>query len=280
MKTAVFMAGAAAAFMASACGNGPDGPEGTGRLELDGQTVTWIKDNPGQRLMPVSLFPEASADLLDSLGLNEGIPSTTSVFLLEKDGKKILFDTGTGSEDSRLLPSLSALGVSPESIDYLYITHFHGDHIGGMLKDGHKVFANADVYVSKAEYEAWMALPEDMNTLAVECMAAYRDRLHLFAAGDVLPCDVLTIDAGGHTPGHTVYRSGDLLVAGDIMHGVALQIGHPWICPQYDMDPELATSARKKIMAYAADLDLVMAGMHFPEPAFIFPEREGASSDR
>lgn len=274
MKNTTSLLAGAAAVILSACGTSPAEPEGTKRLELDGQTVTWIKENAGDKLMPVSLFPEASAELLDSLGLQDGIPSTISVFLLEKNGKKILFDTGTGSDDSRLIPSLKALGSAPEDIDYLYITHFHGDHIGGMVKAGQKVFTNAEVYVPKAEYDAWMAMPEDMNALVVECMAAYKDRLHLFAAGDVLPCDVLAIDAAGHTPGHTVYRSGDLLVAGDIMHGVALQIGHPWICPQYDMDPAQAVIAREKIMAYADSAHLVMAGMHFPEPAFIFPEQE------
>lgn len=273
MKTAVFLV-CAAAFAVSACCNVPAAPEGTRKIELDGQSVTWIKENAGDKLMPVSLFPEASAELLDSLGLQDGVPSTISVFLLEKDGKRILFDTGTGSEESRLMPSLEALGIAPESIDYLYITHFHGDHIGGMVRSGGKAFPNAEVYAPKAEYDAWMAMPEDKNALAVECMAAYKDKLHLFVPGDVLPCGVLAIDAAGHTPGHTVFRSGDLLVVGDIMHGVALQIGHQWICPQYDMNPASAIVAREKIMAYAADLRLVMAGMHFPEPAFIFPGQE------
>ena len=246
-NTTALLAGSAAVIL-SACSTIPAEPEGTKRLELDGQTVTWIKENAGDKLMPVSLFPDASEELLDSLGLQDGIPSTISVFLLEKDGKKILFDTGTGSDDSRLLPSLEALGVAPDSIDYLYITHFHGDHIGGMIKDGQKVFANAEVYAPKAEYDAWMAMPEEMNALAVECMAAYNDRLHLFIAGDVLPCEVLAIDAAGHTPGHTVYRSRDLLVAGDIMHGVALQIGHPWICPQYDQHRQQLPGRRSWLM--------------------------------
>lgn len=61
-------------------------------------------------------------------------------------------------------------------------------------------------------------------------------------------------------------------MAGDLMHGVALQMGHPEISASYDMDPEEAAQTRKIILEYAADSSLVLAGMHFPAPTFIFPE--------
>ena len=138
---------AAALLSVASCGNSVDGPEGTKTLQTDGIRITWIQDNAKERLMERSLFPDASDSLVASLGLQDGIPSTVSVFLVETDGKKMLFDTGLGLPDSRMLPSLQALGVAPEDIDYLYITHFHGDHIGGMLKDGKPVFPEAQVYV-------------------------------------------------------------------------------------------------------------------------------------
>lgn len=105
-------------------------------------------------------------------------------------------------------------------------------------------------------------------------MEAYAGKLHLFGEADSLPCEVVPVPAYGHTPGHTLYRIGKLLIVGDLMHGVALQMPHPEICANYDMDKETAALTRVSILDYVQQEGLTMAGMHFPEPAFIFPEQE------
>lgn len=61
----------------------------------------------------------------------------------------------------------------------------------------------------------------------VKTMNAYKDRLHLFEFGETLPGNVVTMNAEGHTPGHTVYQAGKLLVIADLIHGAALQLEHP-----------------------------------------------------
>ncbi len=96
----------------------------------DSMKLTWIQDNAQEHKMPLKLFGELPQPLIDSLGIADGIPSSMSAFLLETGGKRILFDTGMGSPDSRLVSGLAAAGVSPADIDYIYLTHFHGDHIG------------------------------------------------------------------------------------------------------------------------------------------------------
>ena len=123
---------------------------GVKTIQLDSVKVSWIRDNSQDKLMPVSLFDGNAAQLADSLGLNDGIPSTVSVFLVETGGKHILFDAGMGTPDSKLLTGMKALGVSPEDVEYIYLTHFHGDHIGGMMKGDTVVFPKAQVYASKA----------------------------------------------------------------------------------------------------------------------------------
>lgn len=237
-------------------------------LTLDGMKVTWIRDNASPRLMPRTLFPDATDALMDSLSLQEGIPASVSTFLIECDGKRMLFDTGVGAPDSRMMEGLKSLNVKPEDIDCLFLTHFHGDHIGGMMKDGKVVFPKAEVYASKAEYDAWMKMLADKRAQVEITMNAYKDRLHLFAFGDTLPGNVLPMEAIGHTPGHTVYKAGKLLVIGDLFHGYALQKDHPEICAQYDMDKTGAIKSRKYYLQYARENGLVMAGMHLPVPAF------------
>lgn len=244
--------------------------DGWKTLQIDSLRVTWIQDNADERLMARTLFPDAPDSLIDSLGLQGGIPASVSTFLVETGGVRILFDTGNGLPDSRLLSGLSALGVAPADIDYLYLTHFHGDHIGGMMKGDSVVFPKAEVYAARAEYEAWVnGMPAGKNALQVKTMDAYKDRLHLFEFGDVLPGGVAAMSGVGHTPGHTVFQAGRLLVIGDLIHGAALQLEHPEICATYDMDKESAVASRKHFLRYAKDNGLTMAGMHLPSPAFI-----------
>lgn len=242
--------------------------DGLKTLQLDGVKVTWIQDNAKERLMERTLFADASDELIDSLKLADGIPSSMSTFLVETDGDRILFDTGMGAPDSRLLSGLASLGVTPADIKYLYLTHFHGDHIGGMMKGDSIVFPNAEVYASKVEYDAWLKMPSDRNAQVVKTMNAYKDRLHLFEFGETLPGNVVTMNAEGHTPGHTVYQAGKLLVIADLIHGAALQLEHPEICASYDMDKDAAVKSRKHFLRYAKENGLTMAGMHLPPPGF------------
>ena len=242
--------------------------DGLKTLQLDGVKVTWIQDNAKERLMERTLFADASDELIDSLKLADGIPSSMSTFLVETDGVRILFDTGMGAPDSRLLSGLASLGVTPADIKYLYLTHFHGDHIGGMMKGDSIVFPNAEVYASKVEYDAWLKMSSERNAQVVKTMNAYKDRLHLFEFGETLPGNVVTMNAEGHTPGHTVYQAGKLLVIADLIHGAALQLEHPEICASYDMDKDAAVKSRKHFLRYAKENGLTMAGMHLPPPGF------------
>ena len=232
--------------------------------ECDGVKLTQIRDNAQERLMQLSLFGELPQALIDSLNIGQGVPASVSAFLLEIDGKRILFDTGMGSADSRLLTNLSAAGVTPADIDYLYLTHFHGDHIGGMMKGDTVVFPKAEVYASRQEYDAWMQMPDEKKMQVAATMEAYKDRLHLVAHGDTLPCGVVALDCAGHTPGHTAYRAGRFLIVGDLVHGAALQMAHPEICAAYDMDPQSAIKQRRYYLDYARQNHLLLAGMHQP----------------
>lgn len=232
--------------------------------ECDGVKLTQIRDNAQERLMQLSLFGELPQTLIDSLNIGQGVPASVSAFLLEIDGKRILFDTGMGAPDSRLLTNLSAAGVTPADIDYLYLTHFHGDHIGGMMKGDTVVFPKAEVYAAQQEYDAWMQMPDDKKTQVAATMEAYKDRLHLVAYGDTLPCGVVALDCVGHTPGHTAYRAGKFLIVGDLVHGAALQLAHPEICAAYDMDPQSAIKQRRYYLDYARQNHLLLAGMHQP----------------
>ena len=218
-----------------------------------------IFDNPAPRTMPLALFGEVPNDLVASLDIADGIPSSVSVMLLEKDGQQLLFDGGNGNEDSRLLPCLQELGFASSDIDAIFITHLHGDHIGGLVKDNQPVFPQAKLYIPSVELDAWTQAP---NVQAL--VTAYGENQVKFAIGDALPCGVEAMAAYGHTPGHTIYRTDEKLIVGDIMHGLTLQMEHPDFCARFDMDNEKAIASRKAVMEQVKKEGWVMFGMHFP----------------
>ena len=154
--------------------------EGTKTITLsNGASVTWIQDNTGNKLNPRSLFSDASDSLYNSLNMPDGIPASVSTFLVKVDGKYIMFDAGLGAFGGQLMNRLAALGVNPDSIGLVYLTHFHADHIAGLVaKDDTgndtKVFKNAAVYAGKVEYDAWMNdIPK--NDLQKNIMALYKE---------------------------------------------------------------------------------------------------------
>ena len=227
---------------------------------FDGFTLYWLKDNEGDNKFPFDLFGNVPEDVKKDVNMPDGMPSSISAYLIKTNGKTILFDAGLGpSRNGQLLNELSKINVTPEQIDYVYITHFHGDHIGGMLNaDGEKVFTNAEVYVSRLEKESDLGKGEQ----AVKMFEKYGDKIHVFNFGDKLPEDVLAIDAVGHTPGHTVFQKGNLLIIGDLMHALALQLKYPEYCPNFDGDKEKAIASRKRILDFAKTNGLTICGMH------------------
>ena len=241
--------------------------------DFDGWEAVWIQDLAAKQSLDI--FPDVEDSLVDSLGLRDGVPSSISAFLLRKGNVRMLFDAGLGGGESRMLPLLDSLGLKANDINYLFLTHLHNDHIGGMLQGDTVVFPNADVFVAKQEYDGWMCMDAGKKEKVEKIMGAYSGQLHLFEFGDSLPCGVEAIDASGHTPGHTVYKVGKLLIVGDLMHGVALQLKHPWICASYDMDKQASIAARERILRLAEDSVFVMGGMHFPAPGFLSLSGDG-----
>ena len=201
------------------------------------------------------------------LGCGSALPTLkhfASSQIIEVRDKTFMVDCGEGTQIQ-----VRRARIHFNKILAIFITHLHGDHIGGLINDGKAVFPNADIYVSKPEYDGWMSMEADKKAQVVAVSDAYNGRMHLFSFGETLPGGVKAMDAVGHTPGHTVYQVGKLLVVGDLMHGASLQMVNPDICASYDMDADGAVKTRRYYLEYARDNDLVMAGMHFPEPAFL-----------
>jgi glyoxylase-like metal-dependent hydrolase (beta-lactamase superfamily II) len=211
--------------------------------------------------------------------------ATTNAFLVRGPGVNILADAGYGTD---LPEQLDALEVAPERIDAVLITHMHVDHIGGLLRDGAPAFLNALLCVSAPEAAYWddaeamRLLPESEreNFLrAQQVLRAYGDRVRLFRPGPpeapfsgLLPeiPDIRAIAAYGHTPGHTLFLigsgGGQLLLWGDLICAMAIQMPCPEVALTFDHDRGASVSARLRILRYASERNMLVGGSHIPWP--------------
>ena len=212
--------------------------------------------------------------------------ATPFTMLLVNTGKKlILLDTGTGGQIASTAGSftanLKAAGINPKAIDQIVISHFHPDHINGIkTKDNALIFPNAEILVPDAE---WTFFTDDANMRAAPdgLKIVFHNVRRIFSdiakdvtryrPGKEVAPGVETVDAAGHTPGHTVFalQSGkdSLMVLSDTTQHPALFARHPEWQPQFDIDGPLAVTTRKRLLdRVAADRTLV-TGYHFPFPA-------------
>lgn len=213
-----------------------------------------------QRKMSADLFTDAKKADIEQYMPDGEADASINTFLIKLKDKYILFDTGLGLDKGGvMLDKLTLLNLRPEDISAICITHCHGDHIGGLVSQGEPVFPNAEVYCADKELDAFKN-----DALTKEVVKVYDSRLHPFTAGDTLLGEIQSIAAYGHTPGHTFYQIGKLLIIGDLIHAAALQIPHPEYCAKYDADKKLAVKTRKEAYQYIRDNQLVVAGMHLP----------------
>lgn len=256
--------------------------------------VITLQDSAGE--FPAALFPKASREQIEKYMPGGKAPSSVSTYLLRipektEDGntgrfRNILFDTGNGNDRSELFSRLQRDKIPTEEIDEIYLTHMHGDHIGGLLQDGKRVFSKAKVYSVKEEYDYWCPdQGEARNATLPAIKKAYgKDFTGRLRFGETItvetdsqseqdiPCRITVLDAVGHTPGHACFllESADrkLMIIGDLLHAAALQFPVPELCPKYDQDPEKAVASRKRILDQAAREQIPVAGMHLPAPGF------------
>lgn len=192
--------------------------------------------------------------------------------LLVRGGDRtILFDAGAGQvefviDGGRLPQSLRAAGVEPEDVTDIFISHGHGDHVGGLVDaDGDLVFPNATVRLSAPE---WQALQGGEDALLAQAIAA---RVEAFEPGseEILP-GVSAVPVDGHTPGHSAYEIASdgerLLYIGDSAHHHVISVQRPGWTIAFDGDAPLAEDSREALLARLADEALTIASPHFPFP--------------
>ena len=132
---------------------------------LDGVIAGSLKEVP---FWPEAPEPEMETTLTGAFLAPKKLQLTITPLLLRTGNELVLIDTGCGSlvgpVGGRLPASLAAIGIKPEQITRIVLTHLHGDHFGGLL-NGNKqpAFPNARILINRKEHEFWSQAAPDVS---------------------------------------------------------------------------------------------------------------------
>ena len=238
--------------------------------------VVAIDESPG-RTMNASLFSSSDPEAVKKYMPDGSAPASVSSFILFAGEDTVLVDTGNGGE--LWIKKLTDLGVKPENVKLILITHMHGDHIGGLLQGDTRRFPNAKVLSSAPEHDFWLLRErQPQGAQFGRIRAAYGQDFAKFNFGDEVFANSLVkakaIAAEGHTPGHAAFliepkqeNKEKLLIIGDLLHAAALQFPVPEACASFDMDKDKAVASRKRLLDFAVQEKIPIGGMHLPPPS-------------
>ena len=191
--------------------------------------------------------------------------------LVRADKRVLLFDTGAGGlfgpTTGHVMMAFADAGADRETVTDIFISHSHGDHVGGLVTaDGKLAFPNAAIHISKPEWE-FLSGQKDMAAL----VAAVTPKVDAFKPGaELVPGVVKAVEIKGHTPGHSGYRitsgSESLLYVGDSMHHSVLSVQKPEWTIAFDTDNAVATASRTALINELAASGQRVYAVHFPFP--------------
>jgi len=235
----------------------------TGYFKLDGGAMFGI--------IPRALWEKTNTpDNLNRITLS------ARCLLLQKKGRRILIDTGMGNKwDAKsrsiydidnssltLISELKKVGLAPEDITDVILTHLHFDHTGGstILENGrlYPAFQAAKYYVQKKNYE-WAVNPTDRDkgSYIKDNFMPLMD----FGVLDLLNGDtefdenISLIVVNGHTIGQQLIRIHDssksMLYCCDLIP-TASHIPLPYIMG-YDLQPLVTLADKTKLLQKACD---------------------------
>ena len=229
-------------------------------------------------------------------GLDDSaVPIEFAYTIVKSGGKTVLIDAGTGAQLAPTaglgLKGMTNAGIKPEDIDTVIVSHFHPDHIFGLMaKDTNaQVYPNAEIMLGETEYNFWTAdgliekLPERRKGLAKRIQSTFPNwkNVTLYQGDKELVPGIRSVNTFGHTPGHTAFHlssgNDEAMLIGDMLNLPALFLANLDWQLVFDADKDEATKARKKMVKRAVADNMTVAGYHFGFPNSGKIEKDGNS---
>ncbi len=151
-----------------------------------------------------------------------------SCYLIKHGDQYMLWDTGHSMTAPNVAPKVSVvdqlaqLGVKPEQINFIGISHYHADHTGQIAS-----FPQSMVLIGKGDWDA-ITNPKPAAGVNAPAFAHW-----ISGGGKVEPLlndkdvfgdgSVIILNTPGHTPGHhsvlvKLKEKGNVLITGDLVH--------------------------------------------------------------
>jgi len=277
----------------------PDPAKGFGTYKIGSAEVTALYDGIWEKPHDPAFIANASIDdvkgAMGKAGLTTefvSIPFTVAV--VKTGGKTILCDSGTGGQvqptAGKAMANMKAAGIDPAKIDTILISHFHPDHIFGLMEKGTNapVFPNAEIIVSDVEYKFWTdpavfdKLNEARKGLAKRIQTVFptwKNIKQVTGEPEVAP-GIRFVMAPGHTPGHRAFHlspgASQLMISNDTAYVPALVVANPGWHGQYDQDAPTAEATRRKLLDRVIAEKIPICGYHFPFPGAGTIRKDGA----
>jgi glyoxylase-like metal-dependent hydrolase (beta-lactamase superfamily II) len=210
--------------------------------------------------------------------------------------KLAVIDTGVGpaayarskGEMGQFTTNLAAAGIDTKAVDLVIISHFHTDHVDGLIDAENKpVYPNAEILVPEAEWKYWMDDGEMSRASGGRMENLFKNNRRVFDAigrkvtpygwdKELLP-GLTPIATVGHCIGHTsfILSSGasTLFIQSDVTNNPDLFARNPDWAASFDQDPKQAVATRRKVYdMLVADKTLVQ-GFHYPFPGLARVEK-------
>ena len=269
------------------------------RFKLGDFEVTALHDGEGARPLDASFVKNAPLEAVQKTLADNYLPTDKIVIsftalLVNTGAKLVLIDTGFadngGPTNGRVAAAMKAAGYTPDQVDVVLLSHFHGDHLqGARLKEGKLTYPNAEIMVPEPEWAFWMddakmsAAPDAMKGAFAgvrRVLAPSAGDVKRFKWGDEVVTGITAVEASGHTPGHTAFAivSGNakLMYLADITNNPVLFATNPEWKVMFDMDADKAIATRKRILDMAATDKFRVSFYHASFPATGFVAKEGA----
>jgi glyoxylase-like metal-dependent hydrolase (beta-lactamase superfamily II) len=243
----------------------------------------WEKPHDDNFIKGVSV--EQTKAELKAGGLTDAffsIPFT--VLAIKTGGRLVLIDSGTGGGQTGgpkaglLAQSMAAAGLDPKDVKTVVVSHFHPDHIFGLMaKDtNEQKYPDAEIIIPAVELKWWMqpieSIPQPRQGLAKRVQATlpnWKNIKQIEGEVDVAP-GVRAIPAHGHTQGHTAHliSSGgaQLIATADATNIYSLFVKHPDWQAVFDHVPDEAVQTRRKLFDRAIAEKAMVAGYHWGLP--------------
>ena len=268
------------------------------RFKLGEFEITTLSDGrrAGEDIEKIYGFeqdPKEVAALLEQNMLPAGRFVNSFTPVLINTGKDlVLFDTGMGagaraSGQGKLISSLEASGYKASDVSLVVLSHFHADHIGGLMEDGKPAFTNARYAAGQKEFDFWTdpaRLDSPMKSgaeLVGKNVKPLAEKITFLEDNSEVVSGINALAAFGHTPGHLIFRieSGgkQLMLISDTTNHFIITMQRPEWHVAFDVDKEAAVVTRKRVLDMLATERLPFIGYHLPFPAVAYVEKDGAA---